>query len=212
MIGNSLQRYGIDFPKLSEALGQRVASVESGGQASAYQLAVLSRYCKVEEKPDYIVLLTMRDVLTRPAYNGLGTKWEKPTLEALGDDTELEELMLSLTDPDLKVYDFGGNLEKSFLPIIVQRAKEAGIQLVVLRYKTIEFAEERPGIHNENLTTYAAEMAAYFEREGIPLVDYTLHPGLTLDLYGKGSHFNEQGRAVWTRIVAADLERVLANK
>jgi hypothetical protein len=212
MIGNSLQRKGIDFPELSEALGQRVASVESGGQTSAYQLAVLSRYCKAEQKPDYIILLTMRDVLTRPAYNGLGTKWEKPILQALGDDSDLKALMSRLTDPDQKAFNFSGNLEKSFLPLIVQSAREAGIKLIVLRYKTIEFGEERPSAYSDKATKYAAEMAAYFEREGIAYIDYTLNPEITLDMYSKGSHFNELGRSTWTHLVAADLEKILANK
>ena len=127
-------------------------------------------------------------------------------------ESELKALMLSLTDPDQKPYNFSGNLEKSFLPLIVRRAKEAGIKLIVLRYKTIEFGEERPGVYSDKAMKYAAELAAYLKKEGVPFVDYTLHPEITLDMYGKGSHFNELGRAAWTRLVAADLKRFLADK
>jgi hypothetical protein len=52
----------------------------------------------------------------------------------------------------------------------------------------------------------------YLEKQGVHFFDYSVHPEITLEMYGKGSHFNERGRSAWPRLVAEDLKQVIAEE
>ncbi len=98
-------------------------------------------------------------------------------------------------------WDFNGSVEKSFLPDMINLAREKGIQLVFVREKNARFM---------NLADESAEMRHYFQqltdylsRQGVLYMDFAHEPSLTIDLFRDRMHLSPTGREVFTRLVAA---------
>lgn len=90
-------------------------------------------------------------------------------------------------------FDFAGTVEGSFLPVIIELAREKGIGLVFMR------AQERPGPQgpppqDPRMAAYLDELRAYLAARGIPFHDFTGDPELTLDLYASGDHIADPAR------------------
>jgi hypothetical protein len=90
-------------------------------------------------------------------------------------------------------YDFAGAVEGSFLPAIIDLARERGIGLVFMR------AQERPGPQgpppqDPQMTAYLEQVRAYLAARDIPFHDFTGDPELTLDLYASGDHIADPPR------------------
>ena len=97
-------------------------------------------------------------------------------------------------------WDFHTQVEKSFLPDMIQIARERGINLILVREKNsraMTIQDETPDIRK-----YFQEMADFLKKEGVPLLDFGHDPALTMDLFQDEMHFNSQGRTVFTQLVA----------
>ncbi len=95
--------------------------------------------------------------------------------------------------------DFERQLNRSFLPEIVRLCNENGIQLVLIRTKTLRYPDEES--EPLELKTYMNDMADYLEANGIVLLDYGQEPSLKEEFFYDPLHLNEEGRAVFTALI-----------
>ncbi|GAB4541306.1 MAG: hypothetical protein Fur002_09470 [Anaerolineales bacterium] len=96
--------------------------------------------------------------------------------------------------------NFQRNLKKSFLPAIVEIAKERNIHLIFARTKSTRFSH--PNSEPPALQAYLADLQAYLAAENATYMDFA-HEDRLLDSYFIDLlHFNSEGRAVFTEILA----------
>lgn len=107
-----------------------------------------------------------------------------------------------------ELLDFDHQIDRSFLPHIIQLTKDRGIQLVLVRIKARWAVLGKP--KNPKLTQYIEDMNAYLKAQNVPLMDYTDDDRVTLKMYAEGDHLSEIGMNEFTKkIFAGDLEKVL---
>lgn len=95
--------------------------------------------------------------------------------------------------------DFDRQLERSFLPEIVRLCNENGIQLVLVRTKTMRYPDEES--EPLALKTYMNKMAAYLEANHVILLDYGQEPSLKEEFFYDPLHLNEEGRVIFTALI-----------
>ena len=107
-------------------------------------------------------------------------------------------------------WDFNARVEKSFLPDMIQIARERGINLIMVREKNsraMTIQDESPDIRK-----YFQEMADFLKKEGVPLLDFSHNPELTMDLFQDEMHLNSKGQTVFTQLVAESFLSLLKEK
>jgi hypothetical protein len=92
---------------------------------------------------------------------------------------------------------FDPSPSRSFLPHMVQMAKDAGIPLVFFRVKC------RPGpdqvtAQSEELAEYTRSLKGWLQSQNCFFYDETSDPKITLDLYHDGDHLSEAAKPWWT--------------
>jgi lysophospholipase L1-like esterase len=108
--------------------------------------------------------------------------------------------------PD-SVWDFNALVEKSFIPDMIQITKKAGIQLILVREKNAKLMtiqEESPAMRK-----YFQELADFLKERGVPLLDFSHDPSITIDMFHDEMHLLPQGQTVFTRLVAESLLSLL---
>ncbi|MFK7903746.1 MAG: hypothetical protein AB8B69_01410 [Chitinophagales bacterium] len=104
--------------------------------------------------------------------------------------------------------DFDNQIDRSFLPHIIELTKDAGIQLILVRTKRRSAVLGKP--ENPLLTEYIEGLNTYLKQQKVPLMDYTQHEQITLSMYAEGDHLSEEGMNRFTqKIFSKDLEALL---
>jgi lysophospholipase L1-like esterase len=103
--------------------------------------------------------------------------------------------------------DFELQLPRSFLPEIVRLCKENGIQLILVRMKTLNF----PVVETEPraLSEYISDLRAYLDQNDVVLLDFSHDVRLTSAHFLDAVHMNAEGRAVFTPMLADALRPYL---
>ena len=57
---------------------------------------------------------------------------------------------------------------------------------------------------------YTRDMTRYLQKHDVHFLDYIHSADINIDCYANGDHLNEQGKQVWTRLMAEDLTALLA--
>ena len=96
--------------------------------------------------------------------------------------------------------DFAKNLPLSFLPSILQLAKEHHFKLVFVRVQSRPLKEGQPPPQSEELKKYIADLARYLKENDAALYDFTGHPGITLSMYSLTDHIHRRFKNRWTRL------------
>jgi len=97
---------------------------------------------------------------------------------------------------------FAGRVDRSFLPHLVELAREAGIELVFVRLQVRRDLE--PGPASPGLDRYLAELRAWLEARDIELIDTTGRAPLGVEHYGQGNHLTPEGMARLTDWLAGE--------
>ncbi len=106
---------------------------------------------------------------------------------------------------DMRYYDFESQIDRSFLPVMIDLAASAGIRLTFVRTK--KRRDLTSGQQPEPLLRYMADLRSYFDDKGITLYDYTDDPRIKLEHFALGDHLNEEtGRPLFTSLLAKTLE------
>ncbi len=107
-----------------------------------------------------------------------------------------------------QLFDFDHQIDRSFLPHIIQLTKDRGIQLILVRIRARWAVLGEP--ENPKLTKYMEGMNLYLKQKGVPLIDYTFDDRVKLSMYAEGSHLNEPGMNEFTKqVFAGDLKALL---
>lgn len=106
---------------------------------------------------------------------------------------------------DPALFDFGERLESSFLPAMIRAARERGVRLVLVRAKKHEaLADERTA---RLLERYSVDLAAYLDGQGVPLIDFSHDERIRPEHFSWGDHLTNEGRALFTKLLADELSR-----
>lgn len=106
-----------------------------------------------------------------------------------------------------KVLNFGQQVENSLLPEIIRLCRENNIRLILVRMKIMRFptpASEPPGLER-----YMKGMAAYLKEQQVPFFDFGRAPQLGPEHFDDILHLNEEGRVIFTPMLAEALKSVL---
>ena len=130
--------------------------------------------------------------------------------QIFGDaNTSAQGLNDAITSADSELYtprslDFENQVDKSFLPELINLSRAGNIQLVLIRIKTFQFAQPFP-----DLDRYMNDLKAYAESNDVIMLDFADDPRLTADLYMDILHLNDQGKVIFTDILAETLKPLL---
>ncbi len=132
----------------------------------------------------------------------------KTCLDTALDTAFYYENMLPVPDPAERFrdewsgreWDFHGRLADSFLPDILEVARQNDLRLVFVREKNSRFMTQEE--ETADMRRYFQDLAAYLHQQGIPLLDFAHDPALGVELFHDQMHFNPEARPVFTRLVA----------
>ena len=112
------------------------------------------------------------------------------------------------TETDLAAFDFQSRVEKSYLPAMIQLAKDNDVTLSFVRIKRRKVA--RGIAEPPRLKRYIADLEQYLDENEVNFFDYTYEPSITFDLYDVGDHLKyPEGANVMTELLAEDMMNVL---
>lgn len=103
-----------------------------------------------------------------------------------GQDFEREEGGLKGLNPD--EHEFGASVESSFLPAIIEIARQKDIRLIFFRVKRKPLSEHEPAKEGLTYAAYLEALRAYVGKAGAKLVDESRDPEVTIDYYGSDDH------------------------
>ena len=133
--------------------------------------------------------------------------------EALQDTFAVENLQVNLqtlqqrkleTEMELSMYNFEKQVHDSFLPHMIDLAKECNIQIIFVRAKRRDVQ-----VNEEYLSPYIENLKQYFKKRHITLFDYSNSNFITKDHFADGDHLNLEGQEVFSKLVAEDLFAVI---
>ena len=103
--------------------------------------------------------------------------------------------------------NFAGQVDNSFLPDMVQIAKDNGIQLILVRTKHLDdasLATESPALKG-----YIAALKDYAQKNDVIVLDFAHDERLTSDLFSDTHHLTLQGESLFTGMLAEALKPIL---
>ena len=109
---------------------------------------------------------------------------------------------------DLEQFDFPQQINKSFLPSMIEMAQKNNIQLIFVRMKMRRDAENQPP--PPTLPQYLNDLQAYLQNHNVTFIDFTDDSRITLNLYAVGDHLhNKSGTPIFTRLLADSFKPLL---
>jgi hypothetical protein len=223
MVGSSIHIRAVDPKTLSQILGRNVSVKTDLGAQACTKFFMVRSVCKgLREKQTsaVIVLEDRQNFMMIPNLRVHG-KYRPKIMKWIGADKEaleiaerkafsLPTLTYSGTSPvNLGTWDFEKGLEASFLPDIVRECGSSGVTLVVVLYPTVWNVENKT---TPEMDKYRGAYAAYLEKNGGRLLDYTACPGLWLGMFNEGDHMGPNGQAAFTKLLGEDLQAFFAGK
>jgi hypothetical protein len=121
--------------------------------------------------------------------------------------TQYQAMADRLSEADM---DFHKSVKVSFLPAIIQLARENNIKLVFIRTK--KRRDVIPKSQPPELVTYVAALGEYLNEEGIDFIDFTNDPRLTELDFGDGDHYNNKNPPLTFTKMVSDTLLNLANR
>jgi hypothetical protein len=103
--------------------------------------------------------------------------------------------------------DFGSQVDRSFLPEMIRIANENKFKLVFVRIKVESGIGDSPALED-----YLAALDIYLNDHNAYLLDFGADPRLTHDLFRDSIHLNDQGKIVFTQLVANGLKGIFMQK
>ena len=106
---------------------------------------------------------------------------------------------------------FQDQLEKSFLPHIVELVNQNDIELILVRVRKRMYAEGKS--EPQYMKEYIADLQAYLDSNNVKLLDYTHCDEIDITMFENGDHLTKQkGKDTFTRILANDFNKIYKDK
>ena len=112
---------------------------------------------------------------------------------------------------DLEAHEFGANVAQSFLPAILEVARQSHIRLLFYRVKRHPSDHEPPAADKPDLQKYAHELREYLAARGAALVDETTDPEVGLRYYAGDDHVREEMMAPYTQFFWSKVRPLLGD-
>ena len=101
--------------------------------------------------------------------------------------------------------DFSSRVEKSFLPDMIELAKNRGVPLILVRLKS----RVAGNVESAALKEYVTSLSTYLAEREVVFLDYGRDAKLSEDLFADLLHLSPQGRQIFTGMLAGGLKEVL---
>jgi hypothetical protein len=115
-----------------------------------------------------------------------------------GLDFEREEGGTRGLDPS--AHEFAAAVENSFLPAILEIAREKHIELIFFRVKRQPRSADLLAEESSSFPAYEAALRAYLEKAGAKFIDETRDPDVTLSFYGSDDHVASSKMKAYTAL------------
>lgn len=130
-----------------------------------------------------------------------------------GADLEPKALVEAVGAAESQLYEprqlnFYSQVDESYLPEMIRIAKEIDVKLVFVRIKV----ETVDTTQTPELENYLEDLRAYLNAEGISLLDYGDDPRLSSEFFLDSIHLNEEGKSLFTQMVADGMKQVFGEK
>ncbi len=102
--------------------------------------------------------------------------------------------------------NFDAQIERSFLPDMIRIADENNIQLIFVRIK-VETHEP-----DAELNAYIASLTSYLNENHALVLDYGNDPRLSHEFFRDSIHLSDEGKVLFTQILANGLNELFAGK
>jgi hypothetical protein len=190
------------------------------------QLAYINQMSPLEQMaeqyfPLYSVRLKIRDGMdqrvryTAPAMlfncsiectdEAINSIFGKERVDVVALNQAVEDAGQTLYAPAM--LDFDGQVDRSFLPAMLELAKENNITLIFVRTKTLIFPEYTS--EPFALRSYIQSLNSYVTQRGAYFLDFAHDARIKDTYFSDGLHFNAKGKEVFTQILANKLEPLL---
>lgn len=131
----------------------------------------------------------------------------------LGADLEPKALVDAVGAAESYIYtpeqlDFEVQVDRSYLPEMISIAQENDIKLVFVRMKV----ESANSSTDPQLAGYLKSLRAYLKEQNVHLLDYGEDPRLTHELFRDVIHLNEEGKILFTQMVADGMKEIFSKK
>jgi hypothetical protein len=103
--------------------------------------------------------------------------------------------------------NFQAQVGQSFLPEIIRLAKDHEMQLIVVRLKT--YASGMGEVESAALKGYIHDLSSYLRQNNVVFLDFGTDPRLRREFFADSIHLNDQGRKIFTGLLAEALKPVL---
>jgi hypothetical protein len=107
--------------------------------------------------------------------------------DLVGQRQLMEENLSGLLRDSL---EFSKWIDRSFLPPIIQIAREKGIRLILVRMK--RRSQAMGETESEPLLAYVNDLREYLAREQVTFIDFSHDPRIRIEHYGGGDHLSSE--------------------
>jgi hypothetical protein len=133
-------------------------------------------------------------------------------LDTLNFEIMSLERMRPMAAPDLQAAedaeaDFGRNMPRSVLPLIVDLARQQDLKVCFVRVQRRPVGN-KPPVQSPRMQAYVREFRAWVEQQGMYFHDDTGDPMQTLAMYEDGDHIERAHRQRYTRQFRVNLNRL----
>jgi len=208
MIGNSQQNLGINFNQLAQKINRPIMNQWSGGMYTAWEFCVLYNALRKTPKPYTILFSTVDNFITDPSVRTTGY-YAETILKEINGNRDLQRIYDSILTLGTQAPDklnFSDALPKSFLPLIIHEAKNAGVPLIISRFR---LCSDVAGEATPPCDAYRDSLTRYLYQNDIPFLDFTKNPEIMAEHFLDCSHYNDLGRTIWTRQMGEYLNDIL---
>jgi len=178
----------------------------------------LFRYCPLYRQRDNIKNQLEKTVKDKVVSSLCGLEQGIPdqAIERLFDEKNLNTELLTIRQlaaesaGSNKLYNFQQELERSFLPYMIDMAKENNIQLVFVRMKRRR--DVKPGGQPKALQKYIKNLEDYLTKNRVLFIDFTDDKRIKIEHYGAGDHLSRSGgRQLFTKILTEKMLPIIQN-
>ena len=108
---------------------------------------------------------------------------------------------------DEQAYDFESRMPSSFLPEMMEIAREQDLTMGFIRFKRLR--DTTRDSQSQELVSYVRGLREYLESQGSFLIDFTDDQRLERGHYADGDHLNEMGKRRFSEMIAGALREHL---
>ncbi len=216
MIGNSMLNMGIDFGAFSSAINREVEVKLAGGAGSLWKCCTLWYVAKGSNRPKFVIIEVRSTELTDPLYRNTYGR------DAIGSDLDLHAIVAAVeSNPPPEVtgnHDFPAAVSQCYLPSMIQAARNGGVDLIIARHKAPSYGIDENSPHDawwDAVMKYREDLTSYCQSNGVFFLDYQFAPEIKFAEHYLGpgdDHLNATGKQIWTSLLSADVNAILAGR